>query len=143
MNIDIIAIISILFGSGGIAYGVFYWRENKAMKKNEVKSLQYQAESTYIDNMDKAMDVYKEAIEFQKAQTDEIEKFHTLRYDRIAETLQLYKEQVEEFKKDSHQNRIQLRELSKKIQGLEKKINDDKHLICHNMLCAIRQSEKI
>ena len=143
MNFElIIAILGLLFGTGGVFYAVMYWRENKQLKANEVKDLQYKSETTFIENMDKAVDVYKEALEFQKEQTKEVESFHVSKFERLAESLKIYKEQVELFQKDSTSNRQQLHQLSQKVKILEKKINDDKHLICHNLLCQIRQPEK-
>ena len=143
MSTEIIIAILGLFGTGSSVLWIFYWRENKKLKNSEVKAAEHQNDSSFVENVDKAVIVYKEALEFQKAQISEIEKFHNGRYDRITETIRLYKLQVDEFRSDSDNNRNALRTLTKKVQLLEKKINDDKHLICHNMLCAIRQPEKI
>lgn len=138
----VLAIIGTMFGTGGSLAGIFYFKQNKRLKKNEADVVQYEAESTFIENTNKAIDVYKEAIEFQKAQKIELEEYHNSRYERLSEAMTFYKMQVEDYKKDAENNHLRLKQLSTKVNNLEKKIEVDKALLCYNHTCEIRQNEK-
>ncbi len=142
MNIELIlAIVGAIFGAGGIGTGLFYFKQNKQLKDTEVKSSQYQSETVFIDNAVKATDFFKDALEFEKKRLDEVEAYHNEKYERVIEIVNLYKAQVNEYKDDSEFNRKQLRTLSTKVRDLEKKINENKHLICHNTHCELRKTE--
>ncbi|GEM_PF-2600458 len=144
MNVDaFITIFGLLFGTGGAIFSFIYWNENKQLKKNEVKKEQYQAESTYIENLDKAAEFFKEAVEFQKNQMNEMEKYHNDRYSHLEETIKLFKEQVELYRDQTAQNQVKIKTLDSTVKSLQKQITENQPLICFDKSCLTRQISKM
>lgn len=140
---DILAILGLIFGSGGLYYAYIYRKENKALKSQEVKTAQYTSESTFIQNVEKATDIYKETIDFQKQQISDLEKYHKDKYDLLDQNMSFLKEQVSTYKEKTTKNQKEITTLSTNVKLLQRELNENKEFICFDIQCMKRKSQKI
>lgn len=106
------AILAILFGGTSVVsiiVGIIYRKENKELKKNEVKASSAEVEGKEIDNDDKQIDLGKKFMEQSLAMTKQVQ-------DIMMETNKLRNEQYE-------QQKMSMDELITRMGGVETKLD--------------------
>lgn len=111
-------ILGFLFGGtgiGGIITGVFFFRENRQLKRNEVKSSNADVEGKEIDNDDKQIDLGKKYLESTLEMTQKMQEM-LLKSDKERDE---YWAKQEETMNELHRA---LKIVETKVDGLDKQV---------------------